>query len=66
MPSHRSALSIMAAAFENRIGTTHGVGDGMRAALDALVEEARDGDEWVSYPDMCSRIGALVMKGRSR
>lgn len=26
----------MAAAFENRIGTTHGVGDGLRASLDAL------------------------------
>lgn len=56
----------MARAFENRVGTTHGVGDGMRAALDALVEEARMGDDWVSYHDMCSRVGAIVMEGRPR
>lgn len=31
-----AALNVAAEAFENRVGTTPGVGDGMRAALDVL------------------------------
>lgn len=42
-------VNIMAAAFENRVGTTIGVGDGMRAVLTALglpvAEAGTTGDE---------------------
>ena len=36
------ALNVAAAAFENAAGTTHGVGDGMRAALAALAAWRRN------------------------